>query len=115
MRSSANRRSRLASRSWSMRSRTLGRASDAVIGSPSLVRAVIFIARDMSLPRRSPILFGATREQALHLCNAPPRFDISSASNGLQAGGAYLSRPEECTLLIELKPAEVRGRRWGNG
>ena len=36
---------------------------------------------------------------ALHLCNASARFDMRSASNGLQEGGAYLSRPEECTLL----------------
>jgi hypothetical protein len=53
---------------------------------------------------------------ALHLCNARPRFDMGSASNGLRVGGAYLSRPEECTL-IDAKPAESAGmalgtRRW---
>src|ERR1700722_11829163 len=72
MRSRANRRSRLESRSWSMRSRTLGRASDAVMASPShylIVRGKTlrasckFIAQALSLPRRLRILFVAAREQ----------------------------------------------------
>src|ERR1700731_4726989 len=59
MRNSANKRSRLALRSLSMRSKTFGRASDAVIGSPVIVRAATFIrhfynGRALSLPLLFP-------------------------------------------------------------
>lgn len=72
MRNSANSRSRLASRSRSTRSRTAGKTSDLVIGSPLQTE----IGRKLShlRPLRAP--------SALQLCNAWPRFDAKLRLSG---------------------------------
>src|SRR5580704_6308717 len=66
MRNSANKRSRLALRSLSMRSRTFGRASEAVMASP-VICSEFYNAGALSFP---PSLADT---KPLHVCNAATR------------------------------------------